>query len=331
MKDLMHISGETDRSIIFVHECGFKPSSHEYLDALIASVTAGVESDYVELLDQFAAVNKYLAYYSDLSREFLAEQSQFYDESLDISDLASALHQLKGIDRKKGFRVGKYDKLPGKSSIKEFAVSMLAPVLSAVGLEKRLVSGISKDLGEYWKANSDLGAATLERVRSTIQTALDRDERIMLIAHGSGAIVAYDALWQLSHDPVYAEKYTDSKIDILLTLGCPLSDSTVRRQLMGARRKGRERFPTNVIAWHNVSAEDDYVSHDPTVCDDFKAMLKQRQVSSIRDYRIYNMVIRYGVANPHSAIGYLIHPRVTRIVTDWLIQSFGKPLPKSIL
>ncbi len=330
MNDIINISGNSDRSIIFVHECGFKPAGPPYLDALIASLTAGIQSDCPESLDLLASVNKYLAYYSDLSKEFLSAQRQFYDETLDISDLASALHQLKGIDRKKGFRVGRYDKLPGKSSVKEFAVSLLAPLLSAVGLEKRLVSGISKDLGEYWKKNSELSVATRERVRTTIQTALDRDERIMLIAHGTGTIVAYDVLWQLSHDPVHAEKYRDSKIDVLVTLGCPLSDSTVRRQLLGARRKGRERFPTNVLAWHNVSAEDDYVSHDNTVADDFSAMLKQRQVSSIRDYRIYNMVIRYGVSNPHSAIGYMIHPRVTKIVDDWLTQSFGKPLPKSI-
>jgi len=330
MNDCINISGDSDRSIIFVHECGFKPAGPSYMDALIASLTAGIESDCPELLDLLASVNKYLAYYSDLSKEFLSAQRQYYDEKLDISDLASALHQLKGIDRKKGFRVAKYDKLPGKSSVKEFAISLLAPVLSAVGLEKRLVAGISKDLGEYWNKNSELSIATLARVRTTIQTALDRDERIMLIAHGTGAIVAYDALWQLSHDPVHAEKYRESKIDVLLTLGCPLSDSTVRRQLLGARRKGRERFPTNVVAWHNVSAEDDYISHDNTVADDFSAMLKRRQVSSIRDYRIYNMVIRYGVSNPHSAIGYMIHPRVTKIVADWLTQSFGEPLPKSI-
>jgi hypothetical protein len=331
MKSHMHISGHSDRSIIFVHECGFKPAGPDYMDALNASLTAGIEIDCADSLDLFASVNKYLAYYSDLSREFLASQRQFYDEKLDVSDLASALHQLKSIDRKKGFRVGRYDKLPGKSSIKEFAVSVLSPLLSAIGLEKRLVAGISKDLGEYWKKNSELSVATLARVRTTIQEALDRDERIMLIAHGSGAIVAYDALWQLSHDPLYAEEYRDSKIDLLLTLGCPLGDATVQRQLRGTHRKGRERYPTNVVAWHNVSAEDDYVSHDNTVANDFSTMLKQRQISSIRDYRVYNMVIRYGVSNPHSAIGYMIHPRVTRIVVDWLTQSFGKPIPKSIL
>jgi len=329
--DSIHIRGDSDRSVIFVHECGFKPSSAECLDTLVAALAAGVESDNVESLDLFASLNKYLAFYGDVSSEFLIAQDQFYDEKLDLGDLSNALHQLKAVDRKKGFSVAKYDKLPGKSSVREFAASVLGPVLSAVGLEKKLISSSSTDLGEYWRKDSELSAAVLQRVRSTIQDALNRNERIMLIAHGSGSIVAYDALWQISHDPEHAESYAESKIDVFLTIGSPLGDTTVRQQLRGSDRKGRERFPSNVLAWHNVSAEDDYISHDNTVGDDFSGMLKQRQISSIRDYHVYNMAIRYGQANPHSAIGYLIHPRVTRILVDWLAQSFGNPLPKGIL
>lgn len=331
MKDTTHIKGDTDRSIIFVHERDFKPNPGEYLDILIGALTAGLEKDCPETLYMLSSVNKYLAYYGDLNNEFLASHGEFYDERLDISDLHNSLHQLKGIDRKKGFGVSKYDKLPGKSALREFAASMLAPVLSAFGLEKVMVSGANKDLGEYWKESSVLGDSILHRVRSTIRAALDKNERIMLISQGTGAIVVYDALWQLSHEAEYAEAYAGSKIDVWLTLGSPLGDSMVRKQLLGADRKGRARYPTNVLAWHNVSADDDYVSHDNTVADDFKPMLRQRQVSSIRDYRVYNLAIRYGRSNPHSVIGYLIHPRVTKILNDWLTQSFGKPLPKSIL
>ncbi len=331
MKNTTYISGSSDRSIIFVHQRYFKPAAGQFLDIIINAVTSGVECDCAALVDTLTSVNKYLAYYGDLTNEFLHDHEKIYDERLDISDLQSALHQLKDIDRKKGFSVRKYDKLPGKSSISEFAASIFMPVLSAVGLEKSIVAGATKDLGEYWKKDGKFNKAILDRVRTTITTALDRNERIMIVSHGTGAIVAYDALWQLSHDPVHGKDYADSKIDCWITLGSPLGDSTVRKQLRGSSRKGRARYPTNILAWHNVSAEDDYVCHDSTVGDDFKAMLKQRQVSSIRDYRIYNLAIRYGRSNPHSIVGYLIHPRVTKILTDWLTQSFGKPLPKNIL
>jgi hypothetical protein len=49
-------------------------------------------------------------------------------------------------------------------------------------------------------------------------------------------------------------------------------------------------------------------------------MLDQRQVSCIRDYRIYNMTVRYGKSNPHSSLGYLVHPRTAQIIIEWLQQ-----------
>ena len=111
----------------------------------------------------------------------------------------------------------------------------------------------------------------------------------------------------------------------VLGLTASVPAAIIGGQLWGADAEGRRRYPSNVLTWHNVSAEDDYVSHDNTVADDFKAMLKQRQISSIRDYQIYNMAIRYGRSNPHNVIGYLIHPRTTRIVNAWLTQSVDRP------
>jgi hypothetical protein len=74
------------------------------------------------------------------------------------------------------------------------------------------------------------------------------------------------------------------------------------------------------VSWHNVSAEDDYCCHDNTLANDFKAMLKDKMVSCIRDYQIYNLAVRYGKSNPHSSVGYYIHPRVAQLIVDWLNQ-----------
>ena len=45
---------------------------------------------------------------------------------------------------------------------------------------------------------------------------------------------------------------------------------------------------------------------------------QQRQVSAVHDYRIFNLAVRYGKSNPHSSVGYFIHPRTSKLVTDWL-------------
>jgi hypothetical protein len=41
-------------------------------------------------------------------------------------------------------------------------------------------------------------------------------------------------------------------------------------------------------------------------------------LSAIQDFHIFNHAVRYGKSNPHSSIGYFIHPRVSKIVADWV-------------
>ncbi|HSD70635.1 MAG TPA: hypothetical protein VLB07_13845, partial [Woeseiaceae bacterium] len=262
---------------------------------------------------------------------FLLARGGHYDESLDMGDRRNALQKLKSLVKTKHFGVTRYDRLPGKTAMAEFAADVAAPLLGTIGLSKALIAKVAPDLAEYWKADGEFAAKLRERVRQPIIEALDREERLLLVAHGTGSIVTYDVLWQLSHDPEYTGRYAEKKIDTLLTLGSPLGDSMVRRRLLGAKCKGRMRFPINVMTWYNISAEDDYLCHDNTLADDFKVMLKQRQVSSIRDHRIYNLSVRYGKSNPHSSVGYLMHPRTAQIVADWITSQLPAREPISIL
>ncbi|MDH4314040.1 MAG: hypothetical protein OEW68_04280 [Gammaproteobacteria bacterium] len=317
--------------LIFVHGRDFKPSATELLDLNIAALSAAIERDRPELLECFHQLQKQLSYYGDFSNQFLLESGGHYDESLDIGDRRNALLKLKSLGKTKHFGVTRYDRLPGKTAIAEFAADVAAPLLGSIGLSKALISSVARDLAEYWNDKSEFASNLRNRVRNTLIESLSRGDRIMLVSHGTGSIVSFDVLWQLSHDPEYAERYSTRKIDSWLTLGSPLGDSMVRRRLLGADRKGRERFPTNILTWHNVSAEDDYMCHDNTLADDYKQMLKLHQVSSIRDYHIYNLSVRYGKSNPHSSVGYLMHPRTAQIVADWIRQKPADPLPTNIL
>lgn len=320
----------SDRVLLLVHGRDFKPSAEDLYDLNIAALTIGIERDCSAMADAFHSLDKRQAYYADLSNDFLTGCGGRYDETLDIGDRRNALIKLAAIGKKKNFSVGRYDRLPGKSAISEFFADVFAPILGCLGLSSIMLRKVGADLGEYWNKNNEFADQARQRVRAVICAALDDDSRIILVTHGTGCIVAYDVLWQLSHDPKFSEEYKNKKIDVWLTLGAPLGDSMVRKRLLGAGKKGVERYPSNVVSWHNVSAEDDFVSHDNTLADDFQMMLKQRQVSFIRDYRIYNMAIRYGKSNPHSSLGYLVHPRVAQIISEWLQQDQVKPLPKSI-
>ena len=47
-------------------------------------------------------------------------------------------------------------------------------------------------------------------------------------------------------------------------------------------------------------------------------MLQLRRVSFVKDYHVFNLAVRYGRTNPHSSVGYLIHPRMAKIIADWI-------------
>jgi hypothetical protein len=273
-------------------------------------------------------MQKHVAWYGDLNAEILLGCGKRYDEQLDIGDRRNALNTMRAITTRKRFGIRQYDQLPGKSAVPEAIVDVAAPLLGAIGLCVPLIGTVARDFAEYFDRKSDYAIKVRERVRARLCELLDRGDRIVLVTHGTGSIVAYDVLWQLSHDPDFKECYAEKKIDLWLTLGAPLGDSSIRKRLLGARERLSAKFPTNVISWHNVSAEDDYTCHDNTLADDFKMMMQERIVSAVHDYRIFNLAVRYGQSNPHSSIGYYIHPRVAKVLVDWLIDSDLQAAPK---
>lgn len=331
MTEVTSNESSAGRSLLLVHGKDFKPAAEQYFDFAIAALKVGLERDFPDEAGEFHDLKKSLCYYGDLNAEVLTRRGKLFDEVLDIGDRRNALAQMKMLEKRKHFGVGRYDRLPGKTAVVEFAADIAAPLLAMFGFSKPLIARISMDVAEYWNDKSDYAESVRSRVRVKICDALDRDEKILLVSHGSGSIVTYDVLWQLSHLEEYAEKFRDKKIDTWLTLGSPLGDLLVKRKLLGAKAKGRDKYPTNIVTWSNVSAEDDYQCHDNTVADDFKPMLKQRLVSSIRDYKIYNLSVRYGKSNPHSSLGYYIHPRVSQIIVEWLKSGTVVPSPQSIL
>jgi len=278
---------------------------------------AGIERDYPETLYRYDKAAVQLAYYGDLNNAMLAEHGHAYDAQIDLADRRNALQNLRDLGARKRFSIRQYDCLPGKTAVPEFLASIIAPLCSVCRLTGFLIGRMAPDFAEYIDGNTTYAEEVRERVRSALCELLDRGDRVMLISHGTGCVVAYDVLWQLSHEARFAARYADAKIDTWVTLGAPLGDPGIRRYLLGNKSEPAT-FPRNVIAWHNVAAEDDYACTDNTLADDFRKMLQQRVISTVQDYRIYNLTVRFGRSNPHSSVGYFIHPRVSKIIADWV-------------
>ncbi|MBU2677156.1 MAG: hypothetical protein KJP16_08720 [Gammaproteobacteria bacterium] len=312
------LGSPSNRSLLLVHGRDFKPASDTYMDLSMAAMRAGIERDCPDRLNAFDAMQKHVAWYGDLNAEILKASGKTYDLNLDIGDRRNALNALRQITTRKRFGIRQYDQLPGKSAVPEFIAALSAPVLGSVGLAMPLLGTVAKDFAAYFDSKLDYAVKARERVRAELCNLMDRGDRILLATHGTGSVIAYDVLWQLSQDSEFKARYGDKKVELWLTLGSPLGDGNVQKRLCGAKEKVASRFPSNVISWHNVAAEDDYTCHDNTLADDYKVMLKQHLVSAVHDYRVFNHAVRYGASNPHSSIGYYIHPRTAKIISDWL-------------
>lgn len=318
----MTANGEQQEySLLIVHGRDFKPAAETYFELAHSALRAGVERDYPEQVGDFDALQVDLAWYGDLSASVLAANGKSYDEKLDVGDRRNVLNTLSQVTPRKRFGIRMYDKLPGKSALPEFFMDVGATISSAVGLRMPVIGRMAKDFAAYLENADGFADEARARVRKKLCELMDAGRHIMLVTHGTGSVVTYDVLWELSNDTATYPEYGECKIDQWVTLGSPLGDRIVQKRLLGAQEREEARFPSNVISWHNLSAEDDYTCHDATLADDFKTMLRQRQVSAVHDYRIFNLAVRYGKSNPHSSIGYYIHPRLTKIIVDWVSRA----------
>jgi hypothetical protein len=310
------------QTMILIHGRGAQPSQTHLLAHWRTALERGLVRDFPKGLD-LSNTRVQLVYYGDLLNEIRAGEG--VNTAMDLADRENALKSLVARKNSKQFRRVHYEALPGKSSFKEFRADLGAPLSSVFGLGEKRIRRVMPELHEYWQNTSGFQDSVHERLEEHLNAALERGDRTMVVSHCLGTVIAYDTFWKMSRDEDKDRK--DHRVDSWVTLGSPLADNYVRHHLAGGKTStGSSKnvsYPDLVNNWLNVAAEDDYVCHDETVANDFQAMLDKRLISRIEDYRIYNLTERYGKSNPHGALGYLIHPRMSRILQDWLKASPG--------
>lgn len=300
------------KNVVLIHGLSPKPGAQPLQTLWRDALLTGLRRDHPVAAKVFDALPVELAYYGDLLPPPASDQ---YDAALDLADRQRALQALAQLDKPKRFRRGAYEAIPGKSSFKEFAADLGAPLLRGIGLGSTLVNKLLPNSAVYWSKDSEYRRSIQERVLQTLAPALQTDGPTLLISHGFGSVLAYDCLWRLSHEDGLSGA---GRLHTWLTLGSPLADDSVRGRLLGSSSRGTQRHPANLINWHNVAAEDDFVCHDETVANDYAAMLTSRQLSVLQDHLIYNLAVRFGRSNPHCSVGYLTHPKIAGLVAHWL-------------
>jgi subtilisin family serine protease len=149
------------------------------------------------------------------------------------------------------------------------------------------------------------GAGMRARIRKRLieQLQLPKDQPVTIVAHSQGSIIAYEVLSAI------AEKQL--ALDALVTIGSPLGITEVQDFL----DPDSLQIPSVVKRWYNFADPLDPVAIQKGLASDFSA--RPPAPTTIQDEVIVNSATRRIIGfNPHSAVGYLAHPHVRRVVAE---------------
>ena len=180
-----------------------------------------------------------------------------------------------------------------------------------------------KDLDKYFSiadVDDTTGESTRVKIQNKVLDMLDEhaDDRILLIAHSMGSIIAYDVMTR------YPERC--SHIDMLITIGSPLGLPVIQGKLAhgipaGERTGNQLKTPSFLRGrWINFSDPEDTVAFDQLLSDDYET-----NDSGVRpeDISIFNDYIEDGERNPHKSYGYLRSPILAQIIDEFLSPQTG--------
>jgi len=189
----------------------------------------------------------------------------------------------------------------------------LLPWLIPLIPDERIRASI-RDTELYFNNKGNIACRLRDIQKQPLREAAAQDDKVLLIGHSMGSVIAFDSLWELHH-----LENMQHCVDCLLTIGSPLGMNYVQRRLIGLRNKQVPDYPGNVRNWVNISARGDLVALDPVLANDFRKMIEENHLESITDHRagIYNHYRDEKGLNVHKSYGYLVNPVVARTITDW--------------
>jgi hypothetical protein len=181
------------------------------------------------------------------------------------------------------------------------------------------VRSTAKEIDRYFNNGDGVARNIRDLLKRTLRPLLDQHRDVLLIGHSLGSVIAYDALWELTHEDGVA-----AKLDFL-TLGSPMGMHYIRRRLLGMNGNGAKSYPGLIRRWINFSAEGDVAALNQHLKECFQPMLQLGLVESIEDHchGIYNFFRNDEGLNCHRSYGYLVSPAVGSVIADWWKQTRG--------
>lgn len=167
----------------------------------------------------------------------------------------------------------------------------------------------------YFENTKNIAFRIREVLKNQIKSAWLENREILLIGHSMGSIISYDALWELGRKEGY-----QGKIDMFLTIGCPLGMRFVQHRLVDAGVSAEMRYPNNIRQWLNIASMGDLTALDPYLAGDYEEMVNRGFTESIRDEHsdVYNYFVSTEGLNVHRSYGYLVNEKVGAAIAAWI-------------
>jgi hypothetical protein len=146
------------------------------------------------------------------------------------------------------------------------------------------VRSTATEISRYFNNTDDVASKVRGLLKQTLRPMLEQQDDVLVIGHSFGSVIAYDTLWELTH-----QEGVTGKVDFL-TLGNPMGMHYIRRRLLGMNGHGGKSYPALIHRWINLSAEGDVTALNQNLNESFHAMLELDLVESIEDHchGIYN-------------------------------------------
>lgn len=214
----------------------------------------------------------------------------------------------------------------GEPELRRFGPAIIDALCQSLRMQPELRARNLAELRRF-HTNPTIAERVHRPFEDRLREAWDAGCKVVVVAHSLGAGIAYDALWRFSHRPEpELRRYRKHKVDLLVTMGCPLGDPATGEVLLCGHwfleRNSpdpllRSRaWPHNIARWHNYSAMGDLVCHgldmETQYFQPMRRDLKGYTKDDFRDYRrLFNPYREPGeIANPHKACGYLSQPKL---------------------
>ena len=233
------------------------------------------------------------------------------------------------------FHVGRGEAIAG--FFQDRGLDVVKLLAGALTVKDDVMTGFLRETELY-----DRDQYIADRVRSHLEQALRRawDDGCepIIVSHSMGTFIAYDVLWRFSHRKTAGfNDYRNKRVKMLITMGSPLGDATVRDLLFAKYHKSKEirSYPTNIDYWHNYACLGDVVSHQKNFNDIFYQPMRKlklfprnkafRTIDYTDLHNPFEVVSHAGnkkreKRNPHKSYGYLVQPRLASWIADYLLD-----------